>query len=126
MRYQLAHRYARTDENRPLIAMVTSQGNFYESLGLLMKTGLVEPELALEMWSGNADSEWENLMPVTAIYRRTGGDGLWENFEYLAVLSKDWLAAHPKGAYPSVTRRLEVKNEFLEADKQYASSLAPA
>lgn len=125
-RYQLAHRYARTDENRSLIGMVNSIGNFYESMGLLLKTGLVEPGLALEMWSGNAEGEWENLKPVTAIARRATGDGLWENFEYLAVLSKDWLAAHPKGAYPSVTRRLKVEDVWLEADKQYAASLAPA
>jgi len=106
--------------------MVNSLGNFYESMGLLLKTGLVEPELALEMWSSNADTEWENLKPCTAISRRIAGDALWENFEYLAVLSKDWLAAHPKGAYPSVTRRLKVEDEWLAADRQYAASLAPA
>jgi hypothetical protein len=125
-RYQLAHRYARTDENRPPIGMVNSLGNFYESMGLLLKTGLVEPELALEMWSANAEADWENLRPVTAIARRGAGDGLWENFEYLAVLSKDWLAAHRKGAFPSAMRRLEVGDDWLEADKQYAASLVPA
>jgi len=125
-RYQLGHRYARTDENRPLIGMVNSLGNFYESMGLLLKTGLVEPDLALEMWSANAEADWENLKPVTAIARRDVGDVLWENFEYLAVISKDWLAAHPKGAYPSATRRLEVGDDWLEADEQYAASLVPA
>jgi hypothetical protein len=125
-RYQLAYRYARSDENRPLIGMVNSLGNFYESMGLLLKTGLVEPELALEMWSGNADNEWENLKQCTTIARRIAGDGLWENFEYLAVLSKDWLAAHPKGTYPSAMRRIKLEDEWLEADKQYAASLAPA
>jgi hypothetical protein len=36
------------------------------------------------------------------------------------------MAAHPKGTYPAGVRRIELKDEWLEADKQYASSLAPA
>jgi hypothetical protein len=34
-RYQLVHRFARTDENRPLITRINSLGNFYEGMGLL-------------------------------------------------------------------------------------------
>jgi hypothetical protein len=44
----------------------------------------------------------------------------------MAVLSKDWSAAHPKGAYPAGVRRIGLKDEWLEADKQYAALLAPA
>ena len=56
--------------------------------------------------------------------RRSAGDALWENFEYLAVLAQDWLAMHPKGTYPAGVRRLTLKDEFLEADRQYVASLA--
>ena len=69
----------------------------------------------------------ENLAPVAAMVRRSAGDALlWENFEYVAVLAQDWLAEHPKGAYPAGVRRFTLKDEFLEADKQYAASLATA
>jgi Domain of unknown function (DUF4760) len=125
-RYEVMHRFARTDENRPLITKINTLGNFYESMGLLLKTGLVEQKLVMEMWSSNVTIDWENLAPIAAMSRRSAGDALWENFEYLAVLSQDWLAAHPKGSYASGVRRLLLKDEFLEADNQYAASLAPA
>jgi hypothetical protein len=44
----------------------------------------------------------------------------------LTVLARDWLVMHPQGAYPAHVRRIEVKGEWLEADKQYAVSLGPA
>jgi hypothetical protein len=36
------------------------------------------------------------------------------------------MAAHPKGTYPAGVRRIGLKDEWLEADKQYAASLVPA
>ena len=44
----------------------------------------------------------------------------------LPALAQDWIAAHPKGTYPAGVRRIDLKDEWLEADKQYAASLAPA
>jgi hypothetical protein len=95
-------------------------------MGLLLKTGLVEQKLVMEMWSATVAVDWENLAPIAAISRRSAGDALWENFEYLAVLAQDSLAAHPKGSYPSGVRRLALNDEWLEADKRYATTLAPA
>ena len=125
-RHQVVHRFARTDENGPLITKINSLGNFYESMGLLLKTALVEQKLVMEMWSSNVTIDWENLAPITAIARRSAGDAVWENFEYLAVLAQDWVAVHPKGTYPAGARRLALKDEWLEADQQYAASLATA
>jgi hypothetical protein len=93
---------------------------------VLVGTGLVDGELVFHMWSENAIGLWEILAPITGIGRRIAGDSIWENFEYLTVLAQDWLAAHPKGTYPAGVRRIELKDEWLEADKQYAASLAPA
>jgi len=95
-------------------------------MGMLVKAGLVDKSLVVEMWSGVVIRAWEQLAPVAAIARRERGDALWENFEYLTVLAQDWLAAHPKGTYPAGVRRIELKDEWLAADKQYAASLAPA
>jgi hypothetical protein len=39
---------------------------------------------------------------------------------------RNFQAAHANGTYPVGARRLELKDEWLEADKQYAASLAPA
>jgi hypothetical protein len=117
---------ARSDEMRSLIAKVNPIGSFCEGMGVLVKTGLVDRELVLDLWSEQLIGYWERLAPMTAIYRRRSGDALWENFEYLTVIAQDWLAANPKGTYPAGVRRIGLKDEWLEADKQYAASLAPA
>ena len=61
-------RSARTDETRALIAKVNLVGNFFESMGTLVKTGLVDKELALQIWDGVAVQAWEHLAP----YRTSG------------------------------------------------------
>ena len=125
-RYQIAHRSARTDENITLMADVSRVGNYYENMGLLVRTGLVDRDLALNMWSDGVTVLWNLLAPYAAIARQRSGDAVWENFEYIVVLSQDWLAAHPKGAYPAAVRRIAPKNPWLEADAQYAASRVSA
>jgi hypothetical protein len=125
-RYQVAMGSVRTDETRALIAKANLVGNFFESMGTLVKTGLVDKELALQIWDGVAVQAWEHLAPYLAILRRSAGDVLWEKFEYLAVLAQDWIATHPKGTYPARMRRIDVQDDWLEADRQYAASLASA
>jgi Domain of unknown function (DUF4760) len=124
-RYQSDAPAARTDENRPLVAKIDAIGNFYEGMGVLVKTGLVDQELVLQMFSDQVIGAWTRLSPIAAISRRRV-DAVWENFEYLTVLAQDWLNAHPKGTYPAGVRRIALDDEWLEADKQYAASLAPA
>ena len=77
----------------------------------------------MQIYSEQVVGAWRQLAEVAAIHRRRN-IGVWENFEYLSVLSQDWIAAHPKGAYPANIRRADLKDEWLEADKQYAASLA--
>jgi hypothetical protein len=125
-RYQLANQSARTDENAPLIERISRIGNYYEAVGILVKTGLVEKNLVLDFWWFNVVNDWERLAPAMAIFRRKGGQDLWENFEYLVVLARDWGASHPMGTYPAGVPRLTHKDEWLEADQQYAASLATA
>lgn len=125
-RYQVQHREARTNENQASIAKIVTVGNFWESMGTLVKTGLLDKNLVFEAWSGHVADDWAKLAPVTALWRRTRGTALMENFEYLTVLSQDWDAAHPNGAYPSGVRRIDIKDDWLEADAHYAASLATA
>jgi hypothetical protein len=125
-RYQLANRDARTTENQKLIARMNSLGVFYENMGLFVKAGLIDRELALSLWSLNGAKDWEYLAPTMAISRRRFGDAFWEDFEYFAVLSQDWLAAHPKGTYPHGVRRIDLRDDYREADRQYAASRVSA
>ncbi len=117
-RYHLAKNDRRTSEAQADIARIELIGNSFEVMGLLVKTGLIDRGLVLEIWSGLVTTAWERLAPATAIVRRRGGAGVWENFEYLAVIAEDWLAATPSGTYPPGMRRLQLKDEWLEADER--------
>ena len=125
-RYQIATRSATNDETRPLFAKINAIGNYYENLGVLVKTGLVDREPVLQLWAGIVEQSWGHLAPIAAIARRGRGDLVWENFEYLTVLARDWAAAHPKGTYPAGVCRIGLKDEWLDADRQYVASLVPA
>lgn len=124
-RYQLSHPAARTSENRALMQDHGALGNFYERIGLLVKNGALDSRLAMDLLSHATVADWQRLWPSTAILRREQGDSLLENFEYLAVLAQDWNAAHPT-SYPSGVRRFGLKDEWLEADRQYEASRVPA
>ena len=123
-RYQIVNGPARTAENEPSIAHLVTLGNFYESMAVLVKDRLVDRQLLLELWNYSVTYNWVLLAPVTAMNRRKLGNTLWENFEYLTVLSQDWLAAHPNGTYPPGMRRIELKDEWAEADARYAAEQA--
>lgn len=123
-RHQIATPPARTDEMHSLFGMTRLIGNYYEGMGIVVRTRLVDKDIVLEMWADIVTQNWDRLAPVAVILRRKVGDGLWENFEYLAVLTQDWKAAHPRGTYPVGVRRITVKDQWLEANEQYAASLA--
>ena len=83
-------------------------GNAYEELGILVKNGIVDPELFLDRYSWVLLNAWKRLAPITAWTREaTGQQAVWENFEYVAVLSEDWLRDHPM-VYPKGVRRMEL------------------
>jgi len=121
-RYQLVHHAARTAEYRESILAINKVGNYYESMGAMVKLGLVDKDLVLQLWWEYILRSWKALEPITAASRRALGDGLWEHFEYLAVLSEDWETAHPGGAYPPNTRRFGIQDLFRDEDEAYAAS----
>ena len=123
-RYQVITRAARTAENQALIAKIILVGNTFELLGVFVKRQLIDREMALDMFSGNAVGAWERMTPVTVALRRRAGSASWENFEYFVVLSLDWIAAHPDGTYPAELRRIAPQDELLKADTEYAASRA--
>ncbi|HVS45978.1 MAG TPA: hypothetical protein VMS32_04870 [Verrucomicrobiae bacterium] len=119
-RHQVGNRGARTPVNQVLITQIMLVANSHEQLGLLVKRRLIDRVMACDLFSANALAAWEGLAPVTVALRRTSS-AAWENFEYFVVLSQDWLAAHPSGAYPPGVRRITIKDDLREADEQYAA-----
>lgn len=72
-RYQVANRGTRTPENSAFVTKLIDVGNFYENMGLLVKSGLIDRELALDIWSTSIPGTWERLAPFTAIVRQDQG-----------------------------------------------------
>jgi hypothetical protein len=88
-------------------------GNVYEELGILVKNGIVDRTLFLDRYQGVIISAWHRLEAFAAFIREASGSAaIWENFEYLAVLSQDWLKQHPQGTFPKGVRRLEPHNPW--------------
>lgn len=123
-RYQIVHRAACTEENAVLIAKTRAVGNYYEEMGLLVKSGLVDRDLLCDMHSIRIVGAWRALSEFVAIARERVGPAVYENFEYLTILAQDWVAKHPSGTYPANVRRLDVTNKWRVADEQYAAALA--
>ncbi len=123
-RYQWANRDKRTGEFRDEIRRIRLLGNCFEDVGALIASGLLDRDLTCKIYCGDVSLAWDELQPLTAIGRRRVGSKLWENFEYAAMLSKKWIEAHPEGDYPAGAPRLPLKDEWLDADGQYAASLA--
>jgi hypothetical protein len=92
-------------------------GNFFESMGSFVKHGIIDAEIACDLWSGIVVQSWQRLTPVLGLMRRTAGVGLWENYEYLASLSEEFIAKHPDGTYPTSRRRLVVEDVWRAADE---------
>jgi hypothetical protein len=54
--------------------------------------------------------------------RRSAGPALWDQFEYLARISQEWIDCHPDGDYPKGVAHMPVLDEWLEEDRRLAGS----
>ena len=80
--------------------------NFFESMGAFVRFDIIDRSIACDLWCGVVLACWEALLPVTRI-RRRDDPGIWENFEYLAVLSKQFAERSPT-SYPSHVPRMDM------------------
>lgn len=80
--------------------------NFFESMGAFVRFNIIDRNIACDLWCGVVLASWEALLPVTRIRRRFD-PGIWENFEYLAVLSKQFTERFPT-SYPAGMPRMNL------------------
>ncbi|HYK53040.1 MAG TPA: hypothetical protein VEV38_05880 [Candidatus Eremiobacteraceae bacterium] len=86
----------------------------FEQIGTFLKKGLIS-EATLMEWSGSAYSRyWELLQGPIALMRRRA-PWAFQNFEYLAMRARRWMADHPDGTYPSGEPRLPVVDKWIDA-----------
>lgn len=116
-RRELIDRSVRSAGTQSHIVAANNVCNFYENMGMLVKSGLMQRRPVLEMWAPHVASYWTFMGPYIAIMRRRSS-GVCEHFEYLAVLSEDFLASHPAGTYPRGVRRAHLHDPWLAEDAQ--------
>lgn len=86
-------------------------GNTFELLGLMAKNGMVDQKMLVDNYCGVVLGAWKRLADFVAFGRAVGDPNGWEYFEYLAVLSDDWLKSHPV-SYPKGMRRYPIHNRW--------------
>lgn len=95
---------------------ITSVANMFESLGGLVKSGVIDRDAACDVVAYIAARNWDGMVPIiTYLRRKVGTSALWENFEYLVFLSKRFIAEHPDGAYPRGVPRLPEDDSLIRA-----------
>ncbi len=80
--------------------------SWYEQIGSYMKHGLLDENVMLDVSSSSCYATWQDLEPVIMRMRRTRGDALYENFEYMAARGILFQRANPDGCYPRTTPRI--------------------
>jgi len=64
--------------------------NTYEELGILVKRGIVDKEMFLDLYAWQIVGRWKRMEAYIALTREAAGqNALFENFECLAVISED-------------------------------------
>ena len=100
------------DDFVQLRSAVNLIGNTHEELGILVKNGLVDKDIFLDRYSYVIAGNWDLLERYTAYARAAAAnDSIWENFEYITVLSQDWMRDRPS-TYPKGLRRLQLHNPW--------------
>lgn len=92
--------------------------NFFETFGAFVKNGIIDETLACDLWGGVVIRNWDALRPVIATRRAVrDAPALWENFEYLTVISKKFTDAHPAGRFPKNVGRLPLPEPWPGAHR---------
>lgn len=86
---------------------VGNVANFFESMGAFVRFNIIDRRIACDLWCGVVVASWNQLLPVIRV-RRKRDPGIWENFEYLAVLSAEFMERHPT-SYPERMRRMPLE-----------------
>jgi hypothetical protein len=81
--------------------------DYWEQCGTYIKYGMIDRLTFLDSSCTTIVRLWQCVYPAIVILRERGGPSVYENFEFLAVLSQQWIDAHPNGAYPANMPRWE-------------------
>ena len=74
----------------------TLMGNCYELIGGMIRNKVAPPEIFLPNYWWAVVSAWDRMAGWIALMRQySGSDGMYVDFEFLTVLSRQWGEKHP-------------------------------
>lgn len=123
--FELPRRLLDPDETRRAVQLpfsgeyeaIATVANFFESMGLFVKTGIIDKNIACDFWSYVVLRNWEALLPITTYVRaKIEQPGLWENFEYMAALSHRFQEQRPT-VYPAGMEHMPADTSLIERAK---------
>jgi hypothetical protein len=80
--------------------------DYYEQVGSYVKYGMIDREAYLDVGCVPIVAMWEVLWPLIDVMRKKRKtERVYENFEYLAVISRQFIEKYPNGTYPRTLPR---------------------
>lgn len=111
-----AYRTRLLDRNSAEGKFVGEVGDFFDSaIAPLVKHGMVDRDLACDLFYYPVVMCWDTLAPFIASCRTMLGYRMWEDFEYLTMLCKAFRARFPHGTYPRGVAGLPLPEAWPEA-----------
>lgn len=94
---------------------VGTVANFFESMGLFVKSGIIDRRIACDFWAFIVLRNWNALLPVTTYVRETlDAPALWENFEFMAAISHDYSERYPNGDWPASVQHMAADRSLID------------
>lgn len=82
-------------------------GSNLENIGNMVRNELTDRQLFVEQFGNVVMEAWDLLLPLTCIRRKFSPehDAIWEDFEYLTILSRKWMETGGS-AFPRNVQRI--------------------
>ncbi len=95
-----------------LVEAAIALGNSFELIGGMVRNRVVAPGIFLANYWWVVTNTWERMKEYIAMARQyTGNDSLFEDFEYLTVISLEWAKRHPD-SYARGVARMPLVNPY--------------
>ncbi len=90
--------------------------NFFENVGMYVKRGVLDENFTADMWGGIILTSWLRMAPLITNRRHVQKQPqIWQNFEYLAAICRQFKERYPNGAYPERVPRMPEAEVWRES-----------
>jgi hypothetical protein len=91
--------------------------NFFDQWGLYYRDGVINKASFMRVNAGVVVQFWELLEPVVALLADpVKGNQSFQQFEYLTVQARKWIARYPSGDYPPGEERIALRDPWRTID----------